>query len=162
MINTWAAAPALSPRGFYCGRGRRVVYSARKPQPGKAEGSAGKARGRTAGIRRDKGEDGVKTEKRGGSWTAYYDADTGRHFARIMHISREGLEQYDYEITQEIYARLGGFGDDAENERLIRTAKPVYSFENTMYGTLGPERTVWDGEAHEAMLGHERKKRKGK
>lgn len=26
-----------------------------------------------------------------------------------------------------------------------------YSFENTMYGTLGPERTVWDEEANEAM-----------
>ena len=27
----------------------------------------------------------------------------------------------------------------------------TYSFENTMYGTLGPERTVWDEEANEAM-----------
>lgn len=26
-----------------------------------------------------------------------------------------------------------------------------YSFENTMYGTLGPERTVWDEEANEAV-----------
>jgi len=26
-----------------------------------------------------------------------------------------------------------------------------YSFENTMYGTLRPERTVWDEEANEAM-----------
>lgn len=26
-----------------------------------------------------------------------------------------------------------------------------YSFENTMYGTLGPERMVWDEEANEAM-----------
>ena len=26
-----------------------------------------------------------------------------------------------------------------------------YSFENTMYGTLGPERTVWDEEANNAM-----------
>jgi len=26
-----------------------------------------------------------------------------------------------------------------------------YSFENTMYETLGPERTVWDEEASEAM-----------
>ena len=26
----------------------------------------------------------------------------------------------------------------------------TYSFEDTMYGTLGPERTVWDEEAHES------------
>ena len=26
-----------------------------------------------------------------------------------------------------------------------------YSFQNTMYGTLGPERTVWDEEINEAM-----------
>ena len=102
----------------------------------------------------------MKAEKHGGNWTAYYDADTKRYFARIMYISREGLEQYDYEITQDLYARLGSFGDDTENERLIKTAKMTYSFENTMYGTLGPERTVWDEEAHEAMLGHARKKKR--
>ena len=50
--------------------------------------------------------------------------------------------------------------NDTENERLIKTAKMTYSFENTMYGTLGPERTVWDEEAHEAMLGHARKKKR--
>ena len=43
--------------------------------------------------------------------------------------------------------RLGTFTEDIENERLIKTAKMTYSFENTMYGTLGPERTVWDEEA---------------
>lgn len=36
-------------------------------------------------------------------------------------------------------------------DRLIKTAKMSYSFENTMYGTLGPERTVWDEEINEAM-----------
>ena len=44
----------------------------------------------------------------------------------------------------------GTFADDNENEELIRTAKMTYSFEDTMYGTLGPERTVWDEEAHES------------
>ena len=43
------------------------------------------------------------------------------------------------------------FSDDVENERLIKTAKRTYSFENTMYGTLGPETVVWDEEANEAM-----------
>ena len=33
----------------------------------------------------------------------------------------------------------------------IKSAEMSYSYENTMYGTLGPERTVWDEEADEAM-----------
>ncbi len=93
----------------------------------------------------------MKTKKKGNCWTAYYDQETGRYFARIMYISHEGCEQYDYEITQEIFDRLGSFGDDNENERLIKTAEMTYSFEDTRYGTLGPERTVWDEEAHESM-----------
>ena len=93
----------------------------------------------------------MKKTKKGNNWTAYFDADTGRYFAEIIYTSREGREQYNYEITQEIYARLGTFADDVENERLIKSADMTYSFENTMYGTLGPERTVWDEEANEAM-----------
>lgn len=93
----------------------------------------------------------MKTKKHGNNWTAYYDPDTKRYFAEIMYTSREGREQYDYEITQDIYARLGTFSDDINNERLIKEAKMTYSFENTMYGTLGPERTVWDEEANKAM-----------
>ena len=93
----------------------------------------------------------MKTKKQGNNWTAYYDPDTKRYFAEIIYTSREGREQYNYEITQDIYSRLGTFGDDVENERLIREAKMTYSFENTMYGTLGPERMVWDDEANEAM-----------
>ena len=107
----------------------------------------------------------MKTEKRGNNWTAYYDPETKRYFAEIMYTSREGREQYDYEITQDIYGRLGTFKDDYENEELIKTAKMTYSFENTMYGTLGPERTVWDEEAHEAMekaVQKQAKKKKGR
>ena len=74
--------------------------------------------------------------------------------------SREGREQYDYEITQKIYGRLGSFGEDYKNEELIRNGKMSYSFQNTMYGTLGPERTVWDEEAKEAMKECIRKKEK--
>ncbi len=102
----------------------------------------------------------MKTKKKGSNWSAYYDPDTGRYFAEIMYTSREGREEYDYEITRDIYARLGTFSDDVENERLIRTAKMSYSFENTMYGTLGPERTVWDEEADEAMKEAVRKEEK--
>lgn len=92
----------------------------------------------------------MKTKK-GSCWTAYYDPDTNRYFAELIYTSREGREQYDYEITQAIYNRLGSFPEDYENEQLIRTGKRTFSFENTMYGTLGPERVVWDEEAHEAM-----------
>ncbi|MCI7402723.1 MAG: hypothetical protein MSS85_01345 [Pyramidobacter sp.] len=105
----------------------------------------------------------MKTKKQGNNWTAYYDPDTKRYFAGIMYTSREGREQYDYEITQDIYNRLGTFKDDIDNERLIKTAKITYSFENTMYGTLGPESTVWDEEANEAMRKYVRKQKgKGK
>ena len=102
----------------------------------------------------------MKTKKQGSCWTAYFDPETGRYFAEIIYTSREGREQYDYEITEEIYGRLGSFADDTDNERLILTAKPTYSFENTMYGTLGPERTVWDEEADEAMRKTVRKQEK--
>lgn len=88
--------------------------------------------------------------------------DNGRYFAEIMYTSREGREQYDYEITANIYSRLGTFADDIENERLIKTGKMTYSFENTMYGTLGPERTVWDKEANEAMKAAEAKQNNGR
>ena len=104
----------------------------------------------------------MKTKKNGNSWTAYYDPETGRYFAEIMYTSREGREQYNYEITKDIYSRLGTFKDDIENERLIKTANMTYSFENTMYGTLGPERTVWDEEANEAMTETVRKQEKKK
>ena len=86
-----------------------------------------------------------------GNWTAYYDPETDRYFAEIMYSSREGREQYDYEITKEIYSRLGASGSDEYDEDPIRTGRIAYSFQNTMYGTLGPERTVWDEEASEAM-----------
>ena len=102
----------------------------------------------------------MKTKKKGNNWTAYYDEDNGRYFAEIMYTSREGREQYDYEITADIYSRLGTFADDIENERLIKNGKMTYSFENTMYGTLGPERTVWDEEANEAMKAAEAKQNK--
>ena len=61
--------------------------------------------------------------KKGNNWTAFYDPDTKRYFAEIIYTSREGREQYNYEITQDIYNRLGTFRDDVENERLIHTAK---------------------------------------
>ena len=106
----------------------------------------------------------MTTKKQGNNWTAYYDPETGRYFAEIMYTSREGREQYDYEITADIYSRLGTFGDDIENERLIKTADMTYSYENTMYGTLGPERTVWDEEADKAknacVKKHNKKKHK--
>lgn len=104
----------------------------------------------------------MKNQKRGNNWTAYSDPDTGRCFAEIMYTSREGREEYHYEITDDVYDRLGTFKDDLENERLIKTAKMAYSFENTMYGTLGPERTVWDEEADDSMKKTVRKAEKSK
>jgi hypothetical protein len=44
----------------------------------------------------------MKTKKKGNNWTAYYDPDTNRYFAEIMYTSREGREQYDYEIREHL------------------------------------------------------------
>ncbi len=104
----------------------------------------------------------MKKEKHGNNWTAYYDSETKRYFAEIIYTSREGREQYDYEITKDIYNRLGTFEDDFDNERLIKTADMTYSFENTMYGTLGPERIVWNEEADEVMRKFMKKRDKRK
>ena len=93
----------------------------------------------------------MKTKKQGNNWTAYSDPETGRYFAEIMYTSREGREEYHFELTRDLYDRLGTFQEDVDNERLIKTGTPTYSFENTMYGTLGPERLVWDEEADEAL-----------
>ena len=57
----------------------------------------------------DKGAARMKPKK-GNNWTAYYDPDTKRYFAEIIYTSREGREQYNYEITQDIYNRLGTSG----------------------------------------------------
>ena len=102
----------------------------------------------------------MQTKKQGSCWTAYHDPEAGRYFAELIYTSREGREQYDYEITEDVYNRLGTFSDDIDNERLIKTAKMTYSFENTMYGTLGPKWTVWDEEANEAMQAAEAKQNK--
>ena len=58
----------------------------------------------------------MKTKKKGSCWTAYFDPETGRYFAEIMYTSREGREEYDYEITKDIYDQLGTFADDIEND----------------------------------------------
>ena len=104
----------------------------------------------------------MDNQKRGNNWTAFRDPDTGRYFAEIIYTSREGREQYDYEISRDIYSRLGTFADDTDNERLIKTANMTYSFENTMYGTLGPVRTVWDEKANEVMKAAEAKRKSRK
>ena len=93
----------------------------------------------------------MNTTKKGNNWTAWYDPEAGRYFAEILYTSREGREEYHFEIDRELYSRLGTFRDDVDNERLIQNGKRTYSFENTMYGTLGPERLVWDEEADEAL-----------
>lgn len=90
-------------------------------------------------------------KKQGDYWTAYHDPETGRCFAEIIYTSREGREQYNYELTKEVYDKLGTIDDESANIELIKECNRTYSFENTMYGTLGPERLVWDEEAQDAM-----------
>jgi len=93
----------------------------------------------------------METKKKGNNWTAYFNPEKNIYFAEILYISREGMECYDYEITQEIYDKLGTFDEDYKSVELIETGERTYSFENTMYGTQGPRRTVWNDEANDAM-----------
>ena len=53
-------------------------------------------------------------KKKGNNWSAYYDEESKRYFAEIIYTSREGREQYDYEITQDIFGRLGTFSDNVD------------------------------------------------
>ncbi|MBR3251406.1 MAG: hypothetical protein IKF80_06830 [Erysipelotrichaceae bacterium] len=76
-----------------------------------------------------------------------------------MCTGHEDREQDNYEITRNIFDRLGTFADDGENERLIKNAKMTNSFENMMYVTLGPERTILDEETYKTMSEYERKKK---
>jgi hypothetical protein len=61
-----------------------------------------------------------------------------------MYTNREGQTRYLYEITKEVFDRLGSFPDDYDNDRLIETGRLLFRFEDTMYGTMGPERSVHD------------------
>ena len=61
-----------------------------------------------------------------------------------MYTNREGQTRFLYEISKEVFDRLGSFPDDYDNDRLIETGRLLFRFEDTMYGTMGPERSVHD------------------
>lgn len=87
----------------------------------------------------------MESYKKGNCWKACYDKDTGKYLGYIVYTSREGQERYLYEISKDVFDRLGSFKDDYENDRLIKDeGKSFYRFENTMYGTLGPEESVYE------------------
>ena len=82
--------------------------------------------------------------KEGNCWKACYDQQHKKYFGYLMYTNREGQTRFLYEITKEIFDRLGSFPDDYDNDQLIRTGRLLFHFENTMYGTMGPERHVLD------------------
>lgn len=75
----------------------------------------------------------MKCLKSGTYWTAYYDNRNERYVARLVFTSYEGQELYDYEITKEIYDKLGSFEDDYDNVGLIKTARMTHSMEDTRH-----------------------------
>lgn len=87
----------------------------------------------------------MKLCKEGNCWKACYDQQCNKYFGHLMYTNREGQTRYLYEITKEVFDRLGSFPDDYDNDQLIQTGRLLFHFENTMYGTLGPERYVLDG-----------------
>ena len=75
----------------------------------------------------------MKCLKSGTYWTAYHDNKNNRYVARLVFTSYEGQELYDYEITKEIYDKLGSFEDDYDNVGLIKTARMTHSMEDTRH-----------------------------
>ena len=86
----------------------------------------------------------MKLYKEGNHWKACYDQERRKYYGYLMYTDREGQTRYLYEITKEIFDRLGSFSEDYENDRLIETGRRLFRFENTMYGTMGPEHHVYD------------------
>ena len=86
----------------------------------------------------------MKKLKEGNCWKACFDQKHNKYLGRIVCTNREGQTRELYEITGEVFNRLGSFPDDYDNECLIRTGKLLFRFEDTMYGTLGPVNTVYD------------------
>ena len=82
--------------------------------------------------------------KKGSGWTACFDKNHNRYVAELYNTDREGCTRNLFEITQDIFARLGTFADNYENEKLMKTGRELYYFENTMYGTQGPHKVVFD------------------
>lgn len=86
----------------------------------------------------------MKKLKEGIYWKACYDQRHNKYLGHIVCTNREGQTRELYEITSEIFNRLGSFSEDIDNERLIRTGKLLFRFEDTIYGTLGPVSSVYD------------------
>ena len=87
----------------------------------------------------------MKLYKEGNYWKACYDQQRKKYYGYLMYTDREGQTRHLYEITKEIFDRLGSFPDDYDNDQLIQTGRLLFHFENTMYGTMGPEHHVLDG-----------------
>lgn len=92
----------------------------------------------------------MKQFKEGNHWQACYDQERRKYYGYLMYTNREGQTRRLYEITKEIFDRLGSFPDDYDNDQMIQMGRLLYRFENTMYGTLGPESVTFDDSYTEA------------
>ena len=86
----------------------------------------------------------MKLYKEGNYWKACYDQERRKYYGYLMYTNREGQTRCLYEITKEIFDRLGSFPNDYDNDSLIKTGRLLFHFENTMYGTMGPESVTLD------------------
>ena len=100
--------------------------------------------------------------KEGKNWEACYDATHDRYLACLIFTSREGQERSTYELTEEAYDALSESAERAKvaelaeegrkkNRELIESGRLMAHFENTMYGTQGPELTNYDPEGEKAF-----------
>ena len=86
----------------------------------------------------------MKLYKEGNYWKACYDQERRKYYGYLMYTNREGQTRFLFEITKEIFDRLGSFPNDYDNDRFIETGRLLFRFENTMYGTMGPEYATFD------------------
>ena len=89
-------------------------------------------------------KEGSGTARNASHWTVCYDMELGIYTARIGFGGAGGGSVQLYQITKEIFDKVGSFeDDDYKSERLIETGRLLYGYETSKYAS-GPEERVFD------------------
>jgi len=89
-------------------------------------------------------KEGCGTASNACHWTVCYDNMLGIYTARVGFGGAGGSSVRLYQITKEIFDKVGTFeDDDYKSERLIATGRILYGCENSKYAS-GPDERVFD------------------
>lgn len=89
-------------------------------------------------------KEGCGTASNACHWTVCYDNVLGIYTARVGFGGAGGSSVRLYQITKEIFDKVGTFeDDDYKSERLIATGRILYGCENSKYAS-GPDERVFD------------------